>query len=288
LVGGADGRDGSARLGLRAQKKRTGRYSARRAALGARTLKTGQSRFFLGYKKHTFRLWLARYTRGVLLVPLVSWAAPANLSEGCLLRPSVQHCWQRWQWRPDVIVGDMGYIDAASKQLIRERWHVAVVTRLKENMLLVPPFATATTAACPQGQPLQWLGYAAAQQEHWFGVPPGASLCSCCWEAGICSREFAYPPSDHETLLGLLPMNTTVNQRLLQQVRPWIEPAQSYEKNQLGLSQVFLNSLRLTWTMSLLADAAVLLRASALLRHPQASLPLDELTPWQLDLVLEP
>lgn len=288
MVGGVDGCNGPAGFGLRAQKKTTGRYSARRAALGARTLKTGQSRFFLGYKKHTFRLWITRYTRGVLLVPLVSWIAPANVGEGCLLRPSVHHCWRRWQWRPDVVVGDMGYIDAASKKHIRERWQVAVVTRLKENMLLVPPFATATTAACPQGQPLQWLGYSAAEGEHWFGVPSEASLCSCCWQAAICPREFAYPPSDHETLLGLLPMNTTVNQRLLQQVRPWIEPAQSYEKNQLGLSQVFLNSLRLTWTMSLLADAVVLLRASALLRHPPTPRPLAELTPWQLDLALEP
>ncbi len=287
MVGGVDGRDGPARLGFRAQKKRTGRYSARRAALGARTLKTGQSRFFLGYKKHTFRLWISRYTRGVLLVPLVSWAAPANLGEGGLLRPSVQHCWRRWQWRPDVIVGDMGYIDAASKKLIRERWQAAVVTRLKENMLLVPPFATATTAACPQGQPLQWLGYTAAEGEHWFGVPPGASLCSCCWQAGICPREFAYPPSDHETLLGLLPMNTTVNQRLLQQVRPWIEPAQSYEKNQLGLSQVFFNSLQLTWIMGLLADAAVLLRAHALLQPAPALDPLHELHPQQLRLEFE-
>ena len=58
-------------------------------------------------------------------------------------------------------------------------------------MNLVPPFETPTQAACPQGQPLRWLGY---------------------------------------------------------------------ESSQLGLSQVFLNSLRLTWTMCLLADAAVLLR----------------------------
>ena len=105
--------------------------------MGARTLKTGQSRFFVGYKKHTFRLWLQRYERGVLLVPLVSWVAPANLSEGCLLRPSVAHSWQRWQWRPDFIVGDMGYIDAATKRAVREQWQVAVVTRLKENMNLV-------------------------------------------------------------------------------------------------------------------------------------------------------
>jgi hypothetical protein len=43
------------------KKKRTGKWSARRAASGARTLKTGQSRFFLGYKQHTFRLWLSEY-----------------------------------------------------------------------------------------------------------------------------------------------------------------------------------------------------------------------------------
>jgi hypothetical protein len=82
-------------------------------------------------------------------------------------------------------------------------------------------------------------------------------------------------------------MNTRASQRLLQQVRPWIEPAQSYEKNQLGLSQFFLNSLRLTWMMSLLADAAVLLRALALLRQPACPLPLGQLTPWQLSLDLE-
>lgn len=251
--------------------------------MGARTLKTGQSRFFLGYKKHTFRLWLSRYERGVLLIPLVSWAAPANTNEGCLLFPSVARCWQHWQWRPDVVVGDMGYIDAHSKRRLRDRWQVAVVTRLKENMKLVPPFVTPTQATCPQGQPLQWLGYEPDDQRHWFGVQSPASLCACCWEAAACGRQFSYPAADHETLLGMLPMNTTLSQRLLQQVHPWIEPAQSYEKNQLGLSQVFLNSLRLTWMMCLLADAAVLLRAHALLRRPPTMHPLAPLLPTQLD-----
>ena len=241
----------------------------------------------MGYKKHTFRLWIQRYERGVLLVPLVSWAAPANTSEGCLLVPSVQQCWRRWQWRPDIIVGDMGYIDAASKQRLRERWQVAVVTRIKENMNLVAPFETPTQAVCPQGQPLQWLGYEADAHEHWFGVEQAQPLCAQCWQASQCPRQFAYPASAHETLLGLIPMNTRASQRLLQQVRPWIEPAQSYEKNQLGLSQFFLNSLRLTWMMCLLADAAVLLRALALLHRPACPLPLGELTPWQLSFDLE-
>lgn len=241
----------------------------------------------MGYKKHTFRLWLARYEPAVLLLPLVSWAAPANIVEGCLLRPSVQHCLQRWRWRPDIVVGDMGYIDAATKQQLREQWNVAVITRLKENMKLVPPFETPTQVCCEQGQKLQWLGYEPQPQCHWFGVRAPAPLCRCCWKASECPREFCFAASDHETLLGLLPMNTAVTQRLLQQVRPWIEPAQSYEKNQLGLNQVFLNSLRLTWTMCLLADAAVLLRAHALLRHPSVTVPLRELIPSQLSLDLE-
>lgn len=188
--------------------------------MGARTLKTGQSRFFVGYKKHTFRLWLRRYERGVLLVPLVSWTAPANLGEGCLLRPSVAHCWRRWQWRPDFIVGDMGYIDATAKRAVREGWQVAVITRLKENMLLVPPFETPTQACCRHGQPLHWLGYEASDQLHWFGVPEPPVCCPVCWEASTCPRQFGFAPAAHETLFGLLPMNTTASQRLLQQVRP--------------------------------------------------------------------
>jgi hypothetical protein len=73
----------------------------------------------------------------------------------------------------------------------------------------------------------------------------------------------------------------------LQQVRPWIEPAQSYEKNQLGLSQMFLNSLRLAWSMSLLADAAVLRRARVIMETPAPEMPMFELTPGQLVLDLE-
>jgi len=49
----------------------------------------------------------------------------------------------------------------------------------------------------------------------------------------------------NETLLGKLPLNTRAAQFLLQKVRPWIESAQSYEKNQLGLERPFLDRLQL-------------------------------------------
>ncbi len=162
---------------------------------------------------------------------------------------------------------------------------MAVVTHLRSDMKPVAPFVSETEALCPQGQPLQWLGYQPQDDQHWFGAAPPAELCSRCGQASACPRAFAYAPSAHETLLGLLPLNTRAAQRLLQQVRPGMEPAQSYEKNQLGLGRMFFNSLRLTWCWALLADAVVLLRAHALLHAPAAErVWLHELAPPQTEL----
>ena len=166
---------------------------------------------------------------------------------------------------------------------------MAVVTHLRSDMKLVAPFVSETEATCAQGQSLQWLGYDVRDELHWFGAAPPAELCSRCWEASACPRQFAYAPAAHETLLGLLPLNTLAAQRLLQQVRPWIEPAQSYEKNQLGLGAMFFNSLRLTWCLALLADAVVLLRAHALLHAPASERALlCELASQQGELNFEP
>ena len=87
-------------------------------------------------------------------------------------------------------------------------------------------------------------------------------------------------------MLGLIPLASRVSRRLLRQVRPWIEPAQSFEKNQLGLSQMFFNSLRLTWQMSLWADSAVLLRTMVWLDEPQPTSLLAALQPNQLEFGL--
>ena len=154
-------------------------------------------------------------------------------------------------------------------------------------MKLVPPYYEAwNQAACPQGEPLAWLGYDGQTDQHWFGTGAGPELCCRCWEAAHCPGQFAYRPEQHETLLGRWPLASPTVQRVLQQARPWIEPAQSYEKNQLGLSQVFLNGLRLTWVMSLLADTAVILRARAILGRPQVRSLLEALMPTQLSLGL--
>jgi hypothetical protein len=183
---------------------------------------------------------------------------------------------------PQWTVGDMAYINLDMQRRLREELQVALITRLRPDMHLVEPYAPDGLPRCPQGQQLHWLGFDEMSQEQWFGVNTPQSLCSSCWESRHCPREFAYPASQHEILLGRVPQASWLAKHLREKVRPWIEPAQSYEKNQLGLSDFFFNSLQLAWVMFLLADAVALLRAQVLLCHPVSTSILAELTSIQL------
>ena len=223
----------------------------------------------------------------MLLVPLVSWVAPANRGESGFLIPSFKRLWRRWSWCPRFVLGDLGYIGAAHKRYCRQQWDTTVLTHRRADQALVAPFESEKQVFCPQGQPLRWLGYDRQTEEHWFGVREPKVLCPSCWQASGCLQEFVYNAQSSETLLGRLPLSTRAAQTLLQRVRPWIEPAQSFEKNQLGLSNMFLNSLRFAWCMALLADAAALLRAHALLQQLHSGKPLlTELAPHQLVIEL--
>jgi hypothetical protein len=252
-----------------------------------RTVKSGQSRWYIGYKKHSLRLWLPQHTPSVLLVPLMTWAAPANRGDVLFLEPSLRYCHERLDFVPDFVVADMAYINLAMQRRLREERHIGMVTRLRPDFDLPKSLEPALTLRCRQGQKLEWLGLHEREGLHWFGVADPEPLCPCCWEQSQCARQFSFAPAEHEIVLGTVPLNSVVAQRLLRQVRSWIEATQSYEKNQLGLGRIFLNSLRLTWIMALLADTVGLLRAHALLRHTPAQSLLLELMPTQTTFDLD-
>jgi hypothetical protein len=255
--------------------------------LGGRTIKTGQSRWFVGYKKHTLRLWLRQCEQKVLLVPLISWLAPAHRGDALFLQPSLRYCKTYLDWYPDIVVGDMAYINLHKQRQIREQLNVAVVTKLRADMILPDEFDAGPVMTCEQGQPLQWLGLDEREQPHWFGVRQSDPLCSRCWQRSSCAGEFSFSPDRHEILYGMIPLSSRVAQVLLKRVRPWIEATQSYEKNQLGLGDLFLNSLRLTWSHGLLADAIAILRARAILSRPPETVLLRDLAAKQTLLPLE-
>ena len=219
-------------------------------------------------------------------MPLSTWAVPANRGEVLFLEPSLRACQRALGWLPQWVVGDLAYISLPVQRRLREELGVAVITRLKKDMHLLEPYDAQGLVHCPQGQRLTWLHYDPQTQEQWFGAAEPRELCSWCWEQARCPREFAYPAVRHEILFGQVPYDSWLARHLSARVRPWVEPAQAFEKHQLGLSRFFLNSLQLTWVMCLLADMVVLLRAQALLCSPQRPLPLGELTPQQMQFSL--
>ena len=170
------------------KKKGSHTYTAARAALGGRTLKTGQSRWFVGYKKHTLRLWLPTRHDSVTLLPLVSWVTPGNVSEGGLLRPSLHWCRKHLGWWPGLVVADMGYLSAESKRAARTGWQCAVITKLRADMKLVPPYVSTEQMCCPQGQPLEWWEHDEASGTQWFRARASREPGAWGWEASQCPR----------------------------------------------------------------------------------------------------
>lgn len=268
-------------------KKGVRQYSAKRAALGARTIKSGQSKWFVGYKKHTLRLWLSYFDEQVVLVPLVSWAAPANRADVLFLESSLRYSRRALEFLPDLVVADMAYINLAMQRRVREQMHVGILTALRPDFDLPKSVEPGVTWTCPQGQKLEWLGLHEVEQLHWFGIRDDQPLCVWCPEQTRCAREFCFSPHEHEIIFGTIPVKSRVGRYLLGRLRSWIEAAQSYENNQLGLNQLFLNSLRLCWTMSLLADTVCLLRARAFSGQPSIRTPMFRLLPRQIPLGLE-
>lgn len=180
-----------------------------------------------------------------------------------------------------MVAGDMAYINLQRQREIRDRRQVAVLTKLRPDMNLPGEFEAGPVLTCEQGQRLEWPGLDARAQLHWFGVQASEPLCARCWQASECPREFAFAPERHEILHGSIPLSSRVAQVLLTRARPWIEASQAQEKNQLGLSPIFLNRLRLAWSVGLLVDAGALLCAHASLRQSAAPALLHQLAPQQ-------
>lgn len=224
----------------------------------------------------------------VLLVPLSSWVAPANRGDVLFLEPSVRDLRRRSDFSPSVIVADKAYINMAMQERLRREFQVGVLTRLPANYTLPKRLEPAVLLSCAQGQKLQWLGLRQDEQLHWFGVSQEEeTLCARCWQNQSCPREFSFEAAEHEIVLGTIPVNTRLAQKLLRQSRSWIEATQSYEKNQLGLESLFLNSLQLAWIMGLLADTVTLLRAHAYLSPPEERPLLANLMPSQMNFGFE-
>ena len=81
------------------------------AGRGRRSPKSGQSNYFVGYKKHTINL-LAKVDHHWRAIPVHSITGAANRSDIMFLKPLLNHVHRRLEdlWPLHFIIGDKGYI----------------------------------------------------------------------------------------------------------------------------------------------------------------------------------
>jgi hypothetical protein len=221
---------------------------------------------------------------------MITRTEPANLSDSGLLKPLLEAARSRLNFLPDIVVADMGYIDQEIKKQLRTQYGVAVVTRAKSNMLAPEECEEDGCPSCPQGQRLIWECYVSHEKGHLYHPPSRGDICMICPEKNPCQKEFRFPPDDHETFLGMIPLHSRLAKQLLARIRPLVEAGFEADKNRFNLSGFFINSLELACTLSYLADACNILTLAAEFRshHGRRYKEVDRQSLRQLELPLGP
>lgn len=172
------------------------------------------------------------------------------------------------EWPKPLVVGDMGYLQAERKKYFREKYHIALITRVRSSMKPPQYFGLESDGSptCFWGQKLQHDHFDWEKQTHLYVKPEQGRECSRCPFANACPQEFIFSPDIHETYLGAQPLHTRLAQQLLKFARPIIEQSFSEDKNRFMLKSLFINSLNLAEFASLLVDSTKLLMTLAELK----------------------
>lgn len=221
---------------------------------------------------------------------MITRTEPANLSDGGRLKPLLEEARSRLNFAPEIVVADMGYLDHEIKKEFRTQHGVAVLTKAKSNMPAPEKCEDDGCPCCPQGQRLIWERYVRHEKSHLYHPPSHGELCMICPEQKLCPQEFRFPPDDHETFLGMIPLHSRLAKQLLARIRPLVEAGFEADKNRFNLSDFFINSLELARTLSYLADACNILTLTAKLRshHGWRYQKVDRQSRRQLELPLGP
>jgi hypothetical protein len=204
------------------------------------------------------RLWLKIKGKN-RLIPLVSFIEPANVYEGKLLGPMIQKAQEDLSLHIDAVVGDMGYIGADQKRDVRKKWQTAVLTKIRENMSPPKKYLDYGCPECPEGFPLSWDGYNPDREEHRYIPSPDHPACRFCRLQRNCYQETHIRSAIDEHHFGMIPLHTTVAQRLLRKIRPQVERGFENDKNKLSLNRFFTNSLKMARIIGYLSDASQIL-----------------------------
>ena len=221
---------------------------------GARSGKSGQSNYFVGYKKHSACGLVLRQGR-FCRIPLCSLARPASLGDVEMLGPLVEAVGGGLNgvWPLGLVIADKGYIQGEQASQLRQRRHVALVVAPKKSMVPPPGCDAQGCPLCPAGEALAWEDYD-SEGGGWLIYRGAPALCARCPLAGDCARQFEFAAGAHETFWGMVPSHSRLSRELLRKFRPRVEQGFNLAKNKFRLKGFFLNSLELAQILCVMCD----------------------------------
>lgn len=228
------------------------KYTASESTMGGRTKKPGQTKTFIGYKKHTLWIWLSYYSK---LLPISSVTKTAIYPDSKGYLENIHFAKSVFPEKTILSVADMGYIDSETKRISRTVYNVSLVTAIKSNMIVDPNiFDKDGTPTCPEGNQLFHDEYDWENHLHYYRA--NIELCLSCPMFGTCNKIFTFSASIHETLLNPIPLHTDINKKLRKRMRPLCEAGNFKDKHIYNNNILFKNSLTITSFMNNISDIA--------------------------------
>jgi hypothetical protein len=232
------------------------------AGAGRRSPKTGQSNYFVGYKKHTLSGFVTG-DDGVCPIALYSLVRSAAKADVEMLKPLLNYA--RHQFANQIpmhfVVGDKAYISADRARFLREKWSVALIVKPRSDMSAPSCADTDGCPLCPMGRRLEWEDYDPTDGVLLYHAQEAD--CVRCPMSPMCNRRFEFQASDHETFWGMVPTHSRLSRQLLRHFRPRVEPGFNASKNLCGLSKFFINSCNLAQQLCTMSDVVECLKKLA-------------------------
>lgn len=195
------------------------------AAYAVQRNKVNQNKFFVGYRKHSITVRTSKRP-----VTLISILEPGNVADIRVMLPLVDKLRKIEEMRTKYLVADMGYIDADDQKEAFHNHDMAVVTGLRNGMVMPEECNEHGQPECEQGERLIWDGFEWETATSWFRGNP--ERCQSCPLAGACDKQFGFSFDDKPIVYGPVPQGSELHTQMLD-FRRQIELSFAQESNEL-------------------------------------------------------
>ena len=177
------------------------------AKAGRQRMKVNGNRYFVGYRKNTV---VCPSSQGP--IPLGTVVVDAKTSDSTMLLKSLDYLKQMEIELP-FLIADMGYIDGLDKMTAFTKYHTAVSTEVKKNMIRPDECDEAGRVLCPEGHLAEFINF--DHETLMVNYGGNQQHCPSCLRVGVCDQEFTYSFKKEPQFFGPVPQGSNLQHDLL-------------------------------------------------------------------------